>query len=442
MRPEIVLPRELLPPGSRVLCAVSGGADSVCLLHLVRALGDVECLCAHYDHGLRGKASGEDAAFVEELCRQWEIPFFMEKGDVSAHARATGQSLETAGRELRYAFLRRTTEECGADRIATAHNQNDNAETILFRMARGTGLRGLGGIPAERDGIVRPLLGVSREEIRAYLTARGIPWREDETNAGDAAARNRVRHHVLPALESVHPGAAANIARMGSALREDEDFLTTLAAERLSAWGGERLPAAELAALPRSLSRRVLRLWLGEDLPRERYEAVLSLCGGGPSARTELPGGAWVRREYGALLKGAPENAVLPERELRPGERVALPEAGMTALCKIGSDPMEIQNSFNTFLFSCANICDKLTVACRRPGDRIRLEGRQGTRRLKELFINARIPREARERVPVIRCGERVLAVVGFGQAEGLRPAPGEPYYSVEIRKTTEEERE
>ncbi|MBQ3275597.1 MAG: tRNA lysidine(34) synthetase TilS, partial [Oscillospiraceae bacterium] len=250
MNPEIVLSRDLLPPGSRVLCAVSGGADSVCLLHLVRSLGDVECLCAHFDHGLRGEASREDAAFVEALCRKWEIPFHTETGDVAAFARQTGRSLETAGRELRYAFLRRTAARCGADRIATAHNRDDNAETILFRMARGTGLRGLCGIPAERDGIVRPLLETSREEIRAYLVRRNIPWREDATNAEDAAARNRVRHHVLPALEDVHPGAAANIARMGSVLREDEETLAALAAEKLAAWGGERLPAAELAALP------------------------------------------------------------------------------------------------------------------------------------------------------------------------------------------------
>ena len=442
MRAEIALDRKLLPPGSRVLCAVSGGADSVCLLHLVKELGDVECLCAHFDHSLRGAASRQDAAFVEELCRQWGVPFFTERGDVAAHARKTKQSLETAGRELRYAFLRQTAEACGADRIATAHNQNDNAETVLFRMARGTSLRGLGGIPPERDGIVRPLLNVSRQEIEAYLTERGIPWREDATNALDAAARNRVRHHVLPALESVHPGSAANIARMTETLREDEEYLTSLAAEKLAAWGDEALSAAELAALPKSISRRVLRLWLGEDLSRERLEAVLALCSAGPSAEAELPGGRRVRRENDRLRKDAGAITPLPERVLHPGETVFLPEAGMTALCKTGSETIEIQNSFNTFIFACAKICDTLTIAPCRPGDRIRLEGRAGTRRLQDLFVNEKIPRSMRETVPVIRCGETIAGVYGFGQAEGLRPAPGEPYYIVAIRKNTEEERE
>ena len=442
MTAEITLSRTLLPPGSRVLCAVSGGADSVCLLHLVRALGDVECLCAHFDHGLRGEASAADAAFVEGLCRDWQIPFFTEKGDVAAFARSSGQSLETAGRQLRYDFLRRTAERCGADRIATAHTMNDNAETILFRMARGTGLRGLGGIPAERDGIVRPLLAVSRAEIETYLRERDIPWVEDATNAGDAAARNRVRHHVLPALEDVHPGAAANIARMGELLREDEEFLTALAREKLDAWGEERLPAAELAALPRSLSGRVLRLWLGAELSREQCEAVLSLCGKGPSARAELPGGRTVRREYGWLLCAPTGETALPERELRPGETLALPEAGLTAVCDMVPDGGEIQKTFNTFVFSSAKICDTLTVASRRPGESILLEGRAGTRRIKELLIDAKIPRDRRDRLPVVRCGDRVVAVYGFGQAEGLRPGPGERGVRIEFRENTEEERE
>ena len=155
---EPVLDRSLLPAGCTVLCAVSGGADSVCLLDLVRRLGDVTVLCAHFDHGIRGAESARDVAFVEALCKEWGVPFFPGRGDVPAYAAANGLSIETAARELRYAFLERTAKEQGADVIATAHNLNDNAETILFRMARGTGLRGLTGIPARRGRIVRPLL--------------------------------------------------------------------------------------------------------------------------------------------------------------------------------------------------------------------------------------------------------------------------------------------
>ncbi|HCI22097.1 MAG TPA: tRNA lysidine(34) synthetase TilS, partial [Clostridiales bacterium] len=245
-----MLDRSLLPAGCTVLCAVSGGADSVCLLDLVRRLGDVTVLCAHFDHGIRGAESARDAAFVEALCKEWGVPFFLGRGDVPAYAAANGLSIETAAREVRYAFLERTAKEQGADVIATAHNLNDNAETILFRMARGTGLRGLTGIPARRGRIVRPLLQTPRRDIEEYLTAHGIPHVEDSTNAETDAARNRIRLDVLPRLESIHPGAAAGITRMSETLAEDEAFLASLAEEKLALWG-EAIPGAELCAVPR-----------------------------------------------------------------------------------------------------------------------------------------------------------------------------------------------
>ena len=279
---EPVLDRALLPAGCTVLCAVSGGADSVCLLDLVRRLGDVTVLCAHFDHGIRGAESARDAAFVEALCKEWGVPFFLGRGAVPAYAAENGLSVETAARELRYAFLERTAKEQGADVIATAHNLNDNAETILFRMARGTGLRGLAGIPARRGRIVRPLLQTPRRDIEEYLAAHNIPHVEDSTNAEPDAARNRVRRDVLPMLESVHPGAAAGIVRMSETLAEDEAFLASLAEERLARWGGA-IPAKELCALPRPVARRALARWLGGELSRERFDALLRFAA--------LPGG-------------------------------------------------------------------------------------------------------------------------------------------------------
>ena len=293
---EPVLDRSLLPAGCTVLCAVSGGADSVCLLDLVRRLGDVTVLCAHFDHGIRGAESARDAAFVEALCKEWGVPFFPGRGDVPAYAAANGLSIETAAREVRYAFLERTAKEQGADVIATAHNLNDNAETILFRMARGTGLRGLTGIPARRGRIVRPLL--PRRDIEEYLTARGIPHVEDSTNAETDAARNRIRLDVLPRLESIHPGAAAGIARMSETLAEDEAFLASLAEEKLALWG-EAIPGAELCAVPRPVARRALARWLGGELSRERFDALLRFAAGDGDGVLELPGRR-VRRELGS----------------------------------------------------------------------------------------------------------------------------------------------
>ena len=299
---EPVLDRSLLPAGCTVLCAVSGGADSVCLLDLVRRLGNVTVLCAHFDHGIRGAESARDAAFVEALCKEWGVPFFPGRGDVPAYAAANGLSIETAAREVRYAFLERTAKEHGADVIATAHNLNDNAETILFRMARGTGLRGLTGIPARRGSIVRPLLQTPRREIEEYLPARGIPHVEDSPPAATDAARNRIRLDVLPRLESIHPGAVAGIARMSETLAEDEAFLASLAEEKLALWG-EAIPGAELCALPRPVARRALARWLGGELSRERFDALLRFAAGDGDGVLELPGRR-VRRELGQLRLG------------------------------------------------------------------------------------------------------------------------------------------
>lgn len=437
---EPTLDRALLPPGCTVLCAVSGGADSVCLLDLVRRLDGITVLCAHFDHGIRGAESVRDAAFVEALCKEWGIPFFLGRGDVPAYAGEHGLSIETAAREARYAFLRRVAEEQGADRIATAHNLNDNAETILFRMARGTGLRGLAGIPAQRGGIVRPLLKTPRRDIEAYLAARGIPHMEDSTNAQTGAARNRVRLALLPALEDIHPGAAGSIARMSETLAEDEAFLASLAAEKLALWG-ETLPAGELCALPKPVARRVLALWLGGELQRERTDALLRFAAGAGQGVLELPG----RRVYRSLGRLRREEAPLPpleERVLVPGAALVYPSRWRVS-CEKRPAGAEIQTSFNTFCFSCANICGKLTVASAAEGEKIVLHGRAGTRSVRKLLAEeARVPAFRRAAVPVLRDGRGTLAVFGVGQSERAFPAPGEAFYQITIQPILEEERE
>lgn len=436
---EPVLDRALLPAGCTVLCAVSGGADSVCLLDLVRRLGDVTVLCAHFDHCLRGAESARDAAFVEALCKEWGIPFFLGRGDVPAHAAENGMSLETAARELRYAFLERAAKEQGADVIATAHNLNDNAETILFRMARGTGLRGLAGIPARRGSIVRPLLKTPRCDIEEYLAARNIPHVEDSTNAETDAARNRIRLDVLPALESIHPGAAAGIARMSETLAEDEAFLTSLAEEKLALWGGA-IPGKELCSLPKPVARRALARWLGGELSRERFEALLRFAAGDGAGVLELPGRR-IRREFGSLRLEEESAPKLEERPLSPGETIVYPRRWQIS-CESCAAGAEIQTSFNTFCFSCANICGKLTVASRAAGDSLVLRRRGGTRSVSKLLGEARIPASQRDGIPVVRDEAGVLAVYGVGQSERAFPAPEEEFYKITISPISEEERE
>ena len=228
MNTELWQTFDMLPRGEGVLCAVSGGADSLCLLHLLwsrRAELGVRVCAAHYEHGLRGRESLDDCAFVEAFCRERDIPCLVGHGDAAAFAAREKLSLEDAARRLRYDFLERAADELGCGRIATAHTADDNAETMLLNLARGAGAKGLCGIPPRRGRIVRPLLGATRAEAEAYLSENGLTWREDSSNGEDVFRRNRLRHAVTPVLREINPAFAGAAACTAALLREDEDCL-------------------------------------------------------------------------------------------------------------------------------------------------------------------------------------------------------------------------
>lgn len=210
----------LLPEQGLILCALSGGRDSVALLHFLKEHG-FSVAAAHFDHHLRPN-SGEDALFCRDLCQKWNIPFCQGEGRI---AQLPGNT-EANAREARYAFLERTAEETGAVCIATAHNADDNLETVLLHLAHGCGLNGLTGIRPRRGRIVRPMLQVPRAAVDEYVKEFDLPFREDATNADTSYARNRLRHQVLPVLRSINPRVAEVVGRMTDTLREDLDFLT------------------------------------------------------------------------------------------------------------------------------------------------------------------------------------------------------------------------
>ena len=257
---------DMLPRGGRVLCAVSGGADSMCLLHLLGELakpGGFTIAAAHFHHHLRGAESDRDAAFVAQWCAARDILFVMGEGDVNAQAQSRGLGVEETARQLRYDFLRQSAEALDCTRIATAHNADDNLETLLLHLVRGAGLHGLSGIPPRRDGIVRPLLACSRAEVLSYLAEHGIPHVEDSSNSDEAYARNRLRHQVVPVLRDLNPRLSEGVAATMALLRADNDYLNAQAALVCAnaRWAEDDLviEARLIAELPPAIAPRAVR---------------------------------------------------------------------------------------------------------------------------------------------------------------------------------------
>ena len=423
--------------GKKLLCAVSGGADSMCLLHLLHA-GGFDVTAAHFEHGIRGEESLRDAAFVEGFCRKQGIPFVVGRGDVPAYAAEHGQSLEEAGRELRYAFLARKAEELGCDYIVTAHTRDALAETLLFNLARGCGPAGLRGIPRERGRILRPLLGVSRAEIEAYLEENHVPHVEDSTNESDDYARNLIRHRAVPALREINPRFDEAAARAARLLARDEDYFRAEAARFLEKnYRDDSLPLSALAALHPALASRVLRSLL-PGLSALHVDRILAFLSGTEYALLELPGHV-LRRERGRLYFTPDEHPLLPPRRLIPGVPLSLPEAGLSVLAEKVPYAGEIHDLFKTSYLKYEMISTDLFCTGRLPGDRLRPLGRGCSKTLKALFAEGGHSRAVRDTTPVLRNASGPLLVYGLALDEGAAPEAGEMALRITFSKLQQE---
>ncbi|MGX8692301.1 MAG: tRNA lysidine(34) synthetase TilS [Clostridia bacterium] len=421
---------DMLPRGARVLCAVSGGADSMCLLHLLKSLEnerDIRVFAAHFEHGLRGEESLRDMAFVENWCREHEIPCTAERGDTRALAAAEHLGLEEAARKLRYEFLERTAGRLGCGRIATAHTADDNAETLLLNLVRGSGTRGLGGIPPRRGKIVRPLLETERAEIEAYLKAHGVPHVEDGSNEDPAFSRNRLRHEVLPLLRELNPALNGSLGRTAALLRQDEDFLCGLAAEWLDEnFDGGSLPLKELRALHPAVGTRVVRALCPQGLSAAQTESVLRFAEGTELGFLDLPG-LRLRREQGRLFLRGEEPPEITPRRIVPGETTEFPELGLRVRAEtVPAGRGEINSPFNSFCLGYERIKGELVCTGRRPGDRMHPLGRGLGKSLKALFLEAGMTRDERSRALVFRDDLGILAAFPLALDERAAPAPDE----------------
>lgn len=461
----------MVSPRDRIAAGVSGGADSVCLYFLLlayRAVVPFELAVVHVDHGLREEAAG-DARFVEALCAEAGVPFYLEHADVRKLAAGEKCSLEDAGRRARYRAFGRVARELGGAKAAVAHNAGDNAETMLFRLFRGSGVKGICGIPPVREdaggtAIIRPILCLERGEVEAYLRERGISWRTDGTNEGDAYARNRIRHHILPYAErEVAGGAVGNMCRTADILRETEDYLEAQTREALGrcltsapaslAGGRAEGPQAGMGMIRHvldvnsflachgALQKRMLYdlakglAPAGKDISMVHIRDVLTLFVRESNRCISLPFGITARRQYGEVIMECGRGEALPDgvrgMDLEQ-HRVELPPVGeiLDIPLVYGPESMgrieftaffmkkgqEFPKNKYTKWFDYDKIEESVVIRSRHPGDYLTISDNRGNIRhksLKDYMITEKIPRQQRDQVPVVAAGNHVLWLVG-----------------------------
>ncbi len=374
--------QNLISKGDKIVCAVSGGADSMALLwalFLLKEEWELDLSAAHFNHHLRGTESDRDEQFVRNFCEDYGIPFFCGAAQITAGKKG----LEAAARDARYAFLNALD-----GKIATAHTADDNAETLLMHLVRGTGLKGLGGIAPKNGRIIRPMLSVTRQEVEDLLTEYAVSHIEDSSNAGDAFLRNRLRHHVMPLLRAENPRLAENLSAMALRLRLDEAALSEQSAlpypPQVDALRGMS-PAVRARALEHFLKDCGVR----EPEAAHLQQAEALVFSADPSARADFPCGITITRNYGIL------------------EPLRHAEIDCTFTC---TSAQEIVNTPTVFTVIPVG---EIFIRSRKSGDRIRLSG--GTRSLKKLFIDRKIPAAQRDAIPILCDGAGILGIPGIG---------------------------
>lgn len=461
----------MIAAGDKIVTGVSGGADSVCLLLMLLAYGKktpLSLAVVHVNHGIRAEAE-EDARYVEELCRRNGIPFFPVQEDVRGLALREGCSEEDAGRRVRYEAFRRAARQAGCSRIAVAHNANDNAETMLFHLFRGSGIKGIGGIaPVRKDAdgmeVIRPILCLQRREVEEYLRQRRTAWRTDITNNSDDYSRNRIRHHILSyAEEEVVQGAAGHMCRTAGMLRETEDYLEEQTEEALKkclipeGGGGFVLDAESFGDFHIVLQKRMILSLMerlsptGKDISAVHVLDVLTLFEREEHRRIVLPFGIEAWRQYGRVELnrragddlgeetpgGAGSQGEIRSEESWRGEprRVELGEEifAKPVLCSLkGVGTMEISAFFikkgqevprnqYTKWFDYDKIEKYVTFRSRCSGDFLTVadgSGGMNHKSLKNYMITEKIPRQRRDEIPVAAVGNHVLWLVGWRISE------------------------
>lgn len=432
---------QMFRPGDVVVVGVSGGPDSVALLDLLYRLREelkLSLHVAHFNHRLRVEAAAEEE-FVRQLASTYGLPVTVEAADVAAYAKERHLSVEVAARELRYSFFARVLSQVGGTKVALGHQANDQAETVLLNLLRGTGLAGLKGIPPVRGPFVRPLLEVPREAIEGYCTFRGLRPCRDASNVLLIYQRNKIRHELLPLLQrGFNPEIVGALCRLAEVVREEEEFLAGEARRiydrlREVEAAGISLARDSLAALPRAMARRVVRLAYREvagsayNLDFHHTEEVLALTERPTGKEVRLPRGVRAVRVYGKLLLRQGEIPAVPDfcYALNIPGMVVIPELGLAIkAAEVVPEGDPAARPPSEALLDLDRVRPPLFVRRRRPGDIFHPLGYPAPVRLKNFFINQKVPRYLRDRIPVVVDTAGIIWLAGLRIADPVKVTP------------------
>jgi len=436
---------QMLPIPAKVVVAVSGGADSVALLHALWVLRNelyLSLIVAHLNHGLRGEEADKDAVFVEDLAARLNLPAVVEKVNVRKIRMDMRIGLEETAREVRYSFLERVAEDTGADRIAVAHTADDQAETILHNIIRGTGPNGLSGMPIVRNKIIRPMINVFRSEVEAYLKEIHLDWRTDETNFSLDFTRNRIRRQLIPLIEEqFNSRIKESLLNLSCLVKDEAAVVADAAAEAFKASvkevGKDKVvfDADKLRKLPRALLRRCLRQAIEQvkgdlrDIEYSQIEWILEHLFKFDGFTLTLPTG----QIYGQLKAGEliifrrvpPRKVDIQYKLVVPGE-TKIPELGVVLETKLGPKLTPPQTPYQATL-DPNKIVGQLIVRTWRPGDRMVPFGMKGHKKLQDIFTDMKIPRSERGLIPVVADEDKIVWVAGIATSEQTKITPETP---------------
>lgn len=426
----------MLEGGETVVAAVSGGADSVALLHVLMSLKDklsIEVVAAHLNHCIRSKDAEEDSRFVEEIAARLGIASVVGKIDVPKLSKELRTGLEDAARRARYDFLQEVTKNTGASKIAVAHTVDDQVETVLLNIIRGTGLDGLAGMPAVRDNIIRPLINVSRADVEEYLRALGETWRTDSTNLDTSYSRNRVRLELIPYIEEhLNPRVRKAVASLSSLAKDDAKVVRDLAQQAFESIATHiskdrvAIDATKLRQLARAIQRRCVRnaveIVKGDlrDLEFDQVERIIDSVDVSMPFNLTLPSGevyaALVDDELSIFRIVEPQKIEVVRQIFFPGS-TKVPELGVI-IDAAAVDPKTRPSTPFEVVLDTAKLAGPLYVRTWEPGDRIQPLGMSGHKKLQNLFTDRKIPRFERSRTPIITDDQKIVWVAGIAASE------------------------